>query len=381
MTVAEDWGHVLTRWTDAGLIDDVAAARIREFEQTRTASARWRWPMWVAMAFGALMLGAGVLLFVSAHWDMLSPNARFALVLLLVATFHAAAAACAERFPAMATTLHALGTVALGAGIYLAGQVFNLDEHWPGGVMLWAFGAAIGWALLRDWPQLALLAWLTPAWLNAEWYVATEPAHAVMAWRVDACGTFLIAIAYFTAIAPARDEQRRRVLLWLGAITLLPAAAFLAFTASDEWLYVTRSAIAIPFSVLALGWTVAIGLPLILAIALRRADAWPQTLATIWVVTLVNLYPMLGSLSLYVWWALGAIGLAAWGVREARTERINMACVILTATVVTFYFSQVMDKLGRSASLVGFGLLFLGGGWAIERLRRRLIQQTRGADK
>jgi hypothetical protein len=47
--------------------------------------------------------------------------------------------------------------------------------------------------------------------------------------------------------------------------------------------------------------------------------------------------------------------------------------------VIAFYFSEVMDKLGRSASLVGLGLLFLAGGWALERLRRQLVLQARGA--
>ena len=48
-------------------------------------------------------------------------------------------------------------------------------------------------------------------------------------------------------------------------------------------------------------------------------------------------------------------------------------------TVLAFYFSTVMDKLGRSASLIGFGLLFLAGGWALERARRRLVRVARGA--
>ena len=37
-----------------------------------------------------------------------------------------------------------------------------------------------------------------------------------------------------------------------------------------------------------------------------------------------------------------------------------------------------MDKMGRSASLIGLGILFLGGGWLIEKMRRRLIAQMRG---
>jgi uncharacterized membrane protein len=46
-------------------------------------------------------------------------------------------------------------------------------------------------------------------------------------------------------------------------------------------------------------------------------------------------------------------------------------------TVLTFYFSSVMDMLGRSASLIGLGLLFLAGGWGLEKMRRRLVAQVR----
>ena len=94
---------------------------------------------------------------------------------------------------------------------------------------------------------------------------------------------------------------------------------------------------------------------------------------------LVALRPALGSDALYPWWALGAIGLVAWGVRDGRGERVNLGAAIFAATIIAFYFSQVMDKLGRSASLVGLGLLFLAGGWALERVRRRLVLQARGA--
>jgi uncharacterized membrane protein len=70
---------------------------------------------------------------------------------------------------------------------------------------------------------------------------------------------------------------------------------------------------------------------------------------------------------------MGSFGLAAWGIREARPERINLGIAGFALTVLAFYFSSVMDKLGRSASLIGLGVLFLGGGWALERTRRRLI--------
>ena len=84
------------------------------------------------------------------------------------------------------------------------------------------------------------------------------------------------------------------------------------------------------------------------------------------------------TVALYPWWVIGAGGLVAWGISEGRSERVNMGAAFFAATVVAFYFSEVMDKLGRSASLIGLGLLFLAGGWALERLRRRLVLQARG---
>jgi hypothetical protein len=75
----------------------------------------------------------------------------------------------------------------------------------------------------------------------------------------------------------------------------------------------------------------------------------------------------------YIWAAVGSAGLVAWGIAEARRERINLGVAAFAITVLFFYFSNVMDKLGRAESLVGAGLLFLFGGWGLERIRRLLV--------
>jgi len=140
--MADSLTRLLIRWTQAGVIDDGTAERIRAFEQSRAGGTELRWPIWLALAFGGVMIGAAVLLFVSANWDNLSPFARLALVGLLVAVFHVAGAAMVDRSPGVSVTLHAVGTVAFGAGLFLCGQIFNLAEPWPRGLMLWAIGAA-----------------------------------------------------------------------------------------------------------------------------------------------------------------------------------------------------------------------------------------------
>jgi uncharacterized membrane protein len=369
-----EWASWLTRWSDAGLIDAPTAERIRRFEHERTGQRRLRWPILVALAFGALMLGGGILLFVAAHWDALSPAQRFSMVLLMVGGFHAGGAATADRFPAMSTALHAIGSVALGAGIALSGQIFHLDEHWPGGIMLWALGTGLAWWLLRDTPQMVLFAVLAPAWLTAEWIVAAGDRLDHLALRVLAGGTFLLALSYFTAAESGRMSRARTALAWIGGFALPPLGFVLAYAAAESWRPEHMSPV-----LLGVGITVAVGLPLAISYAFRRSGVWQNAVSVGWVLVLFLLGALTGNIALYAWWAVGAVGLVAWGAQDGRVERINMGAVAFAATVLAFYFSEVMDKLGRSASLIGLGVLFLAGGWALERVRRRLVDQTRGA--
>ena len=376
--MSSEWAGWLARWAAAGLLDAATAERIRQFEiaQDPQGEARLRWPILIALGFGALMVGGGVLLFVAANWDGLSPASRFALVLVLVSIFHVGGAVIADRFRAMSEALHGVGTAALGGGIALSGQIFNLQEHWPGGILLWAIGAAAGWFLLRHTTQLALVAILTPAWLVGEWIAATEGITAFRGAEAPAVGVLLLALAYLTAAGRGVSSRNRTALVWIGAAALAVAAPMLASLTAGNFTYDSR---AMPDAVWTVGWTLAFAGPLALAAQLRRMDAWPIAIAAAWVAMLVFV-PALGrDVPAFLWWGLGAIGLVAWGVFDARVERINLGAIAFAVTVLFFYFSHVMDKLGRSASLLTLGLLFLGGGWALERMRRQLIARSREA--
>jgi len=371
------WQNDLDRWLDNGVIDRVTADRIRAFEEKLAATKGLGWPVLIAMAFGGLLLGAGVLLFVAAHWDMLPPAARFALVLALVAVFHIAAAFTAQHLAVLATTFHAVGTISLGAGIFLAGQIFNLQEHWPGGLLLWAMGAWLGLALLRDWPQAALVALLTPAWLAGEWIEATRRLIGFEKPMTE--GLLLLSITYLTARTPDNESSIRKSLTWIGALGLFPLAAWVGIEPTSS--YQTTS---MPTPYWTLGWLIALCMPLIVAWYLRRQASKWNFLAALWVVVLgtmggsavaahSSLADFWRELGPYLMWSVGAVGLTAWGVHEAHKERINLGIAGFALTVVAFYFSTVMDKLGRSASLIGMGVLFLVGGWILERMRRLLV--------
>ena len=157
------------RWQRAGLLDAATADAIRVYESRQARPAARQWHVLLALILGGILLGAGVLLFAAAHWNALSPATRTLLVLGMVVGSHALGLAVGERFAGLAMAMHAIGTVAAGAAIALMGQIFNMQEHWPAAVLLWALCAAAGWALLRDPFQQILTLLLAPAWMAAEW--------------------------------------------------------------------------------------------------------------------------------------------------------------------------------------------------------------------
>ena len=368
MIMRTDWESRLERWETAGLIDAAAAAGIRAWESSQSRSRGLHWPVLLALAFGALMLAAGVILFVSAHWDELDSAGRLTLVVAMVAALYAGGAAVAGRFASLSIALHTVGTVALGAGIALLAQTFQLAGHWPAEVLLWAFGAAIAWLLLGHWTQAALVAILVPYWLAGEWWILMKDTRVGYFAPVSA-GICALSLTYLSARRDPDDDPLRKALAWLGGLALLPSAAITAF----DWHATPPGS-----GRLILGWSVAILTPFAVALTIRGRGAVWNAVAIFWSMILSALsYGRGDRILVYIWCAIGSAALAYWGVSEARAERINLGITGFALTLLAFYFSSVMDKIGRSESLIALGLLFLGGGWVLERARRRLLSQIR----
>jgi uncharacterized membrane protein len=399
--MANDWSSRLGKWVDAGLVDPDTAQAIHRWEALNgpplaaTGGARLGGAVSFALALGGLLLAAGLLLFVAAHWQGLAPSSRLGLLLALVLTFHGGGALASASFPALAATLHGIGTVALGGGLYLAGQTFHLEALWPEGLLLWALGAGLGWLLLHQWPQIALLALMAPAWLLAAWVRWVRDSNSSLGngpALVPAAGLLLLSLVYFSAPRGPHTMggPGRRVLLWIGGLGLVPAALLWALMPS-----LTSETPALPPSLAVCGWSVALGAPLILAWAMgghRLAVVgmaagwmlsglglarWAQTLSGSEVLTAAGPAAAVGQGLVHLWWLLGGLMLALWGSSSGRAERVNFGAATMAITVLVYYFSSVFSQLDRAVGLLGLGLLFLAGGWALERLRRRLLAAPR----
>jgi uncharacterized membrane protein len=374
----ESWEQHLVRWETAGVVDEATVQRIRAFELEEVSPVRQRWQVVVALILGGILLGAGVLLFVAAHWDEVSPTGRFLLVVGVLAALHLGAVFSAQRFPAMATVLHGVGTVGAGAAIALVGQIFNMQEHWPAAILMWALCAAAGWRFLGDQFQQVLSLLLVPAWLISEWsYWANNfGGFEVYLARMIA----VVAAAYLTAFIHSKRQVVFGILFGVAGIALIVAVGVVSdgWSSWESWPGLSWGlrlvAIAVMIATIAVGWmwerrsvipAVAVApMMFVLPWTIYRERAHRYT------------YQSPGLMA-YLVVAATAMVLVWWGVRERSRAVVNYGIAAFAITVAWFYFSSLMDQLGRSLGLIGLGILFLLGGWMLERFRRRLIEQVR----
>jgi uncharacterized membrane protein len=292
----------------------------------------------------------------------------------MTGALHVGGALAARSSEGLATTLHAVGTAAFGAGIFLGGQIFNMAEHWPGALMLWSIGAVVALVLLRDWPHVLWVALLVPAWLWGEWIKAHDwwdASHMAPA----TTGIALLAFTYLAAVSNERSATWRRVLSRLGAVAIIPSAILLGLTNDTGFQDIADRRAAASSAEVAFAWMIAIAVPFGVAWALRGRDALYLLIALAWSVIVVQVNPGsdAGELALYALYAVGAAGLVMWGLREQQRLLVNVGVIAFALAITGFYFSSIFDKLGRALGLIGMGALFIGGGWFLERTRRRLL--------
>lgn len=383
----ENAERYVVRWHKAGLIDEATAAAIRVYEAQQVKPRGRQWQILLALIAGGILLGAGVLLFVATHWDTVSPLGRLLLVLSMLVFFHGLGIVVRMKFPALATAMHAVGTVSAGAAIALVGQIFNIQEHWPSAVLLWALCAAAGWLLLRDQFQQTLTLLLLPAWIVCEWgeRASAYSGEGVYIARLLA----IIGIVYLTVFLRSRKQVVFGILFGVGALLLAISTGILAsgwdraYNSWHNWGFVPLSYRLVAIALMLL--TGIVGLmaerrslfPCVVTAVVMWALPWAQATVTYgtgerqWKTMQPNLlaYTMVAAAALLLVW---------WGVRIAAKSLVNYGMAAFALTVVWFYFSSVMDKLGRSVGLMMLGVLFLAGGWALERTRRKLVGSIAG---
>jgi uncharacterized membrane protein len=378
----------LTRWLAADVVDSATATRIRayeaDFQSAQKRPAGLQWQSIVALILGAMLLAAGVILFVNAHWDEIGQLARFALVLGMVTVFHLAGGIVRQYSNALSTTFHAIGTVSTGAAIALVGQIFNIEEHWPAAILMWAIAAAFGWALLRDQAQQILTLLLFPAWLFSEWEYYTGNHHGGEVYLARMIATW--AALYLTFWLTSKHKAVWGLCFTAGAIALIVSNVLLL----EGWAWYYNSHGFLSWGDRIWGWILIAALPLLISLIRFRLSLLPVVIALLVGIALpfcqtqasatyfngtANATYTHSAPSLIAHALIAAFAgfLAWWGVRQASKTLVNYGIVAFAVSIVWFFFADIFSKMGRSVGLIALGILFVAGGWALEKTRRRLV--------
>lgn len=384
--IMPDFDQLLARWRKAGVLDAQEEARIRAFEDTRQTSgiAGIQWQGVIALILGAILLACGVVLFVSAHWDQFALGTRFAIVLGAVALVHLAGGLVRAKYQALSVVLHAVGTIATGAAIAFTGEIFNMAGHWPTAILFWAIAAACGWLLLRDEVQQALTLLLVPAWMMCEldFYMFGHIGMAAFSGRV----LFTWSILYLTFFVGSERRLVQGTLFAVGAF----AAVIGTMMMMAGWVSWSSQQTFVPFSVQVWAWVVIAAVPLAIGAFHGHRGLIPIALAIVCAIALpwcnrsLTVTETIGNLertvtrnepgfAAHVIVTGFALLLCGWGVRIASRALVNLSIVYFGLAIAWFYFSNILSKGSRSLGLIGFGILFLAGGWMLEKTRRRLM--------
>ncbi|WP_045856122.1 DUF2157 domain-containing protein [Teredinibacter purpureus] len=138
----------LALWQTQGIIDNAQAQRIQSLYREHDEPV---WGKIIFAAIGSIIFGLGIILLFAYNWADMHRFSKMAVVLLSLITAHALGyyySGQHSNHPKVGESLHVLGTMLFGAGIWLVAQIYHIDEHYPNALLVWALGAlAIAWTL------------------------------------------------------------------------------------------------------------------------------------------------------------------------------------------------------------------------------------------
>ncbi len=423
----------LERWVGMGLIRPDTRQAILEDVAARTSrhSLAARFAL-VAGILGAILLSAGVLLFVGANWEEMPRLLRLVLLLTgMWAAFGAFAWLRRNAHPWLAEAALLVGLSVYGGSIMLISQMYHIHGHYPDGVLMWALGALLAAFVLGSQLALVMAAILLAVWTGSETFAFGEPrphwpflapwATAMLlavlrGWRWAIHVTVLTGLAWFMVtlglwlretdllsgeatglvlllvpftvlakgflLSGARDVRLARAgeaALWQGA-----AATLLALFAIQLVIWegrgiaeagsvgpAVRALVLVPAAMAGIAF-------------LRGRLAWPDLAVFILLVLWAGLASpqFWGDTGMTGRWlsALSMLGAATWlislGQRQPSRVIEWLGMLAFGGEVLFLYFTTLGDMLGTSLFMLVGGILFMALAWGMYRLAGRDGRKT-----
>ncbi len=398
----------LVRWQHEGLISNDQALRILGTYQGQEAlivrTQTQRRIVAVLAALGAILVGLGVILFFASNWEAIPQWNRFAIILISTAGAYALGYRLrfSRGYVGVGSAVLLLGALLYGAGIFLVGQIFNVEAEPHYGLLLWAIGILPLGYLLPLNGIITLGAVVVTAWvlvvsvLGPErygFYDALLPIRTTLA-----AGIALYGLGQLHIRHPATKAFGRPYLVIGALVAFSVFYTYVLSVTSLGGLAVAGRSLPGPLALLQFG-TLLLAVVILLGNFVLDPDrAWGSMEAAALVILLVvpwmtppgirNVAAAAGDGSQRLTWLLvsnllffgACLGAAVLGVHRRDRALVNIGLVFFAIGVATRYIDIIGKILNTSLFFIGGGLLLLGGGWLVERTRRRLLQRMEGLD-
>ncbi len=347
----------------------------------------------IVSAIGGLLVASGIILLISANWDIIPRGVKLISGLALMLGSHAGGWWTRSRHPDFSKTAEAfnlVGSVLLLANIALIGQVYHLSSRPPNAILLWWIGVApLAW-ILRSKPQYVLslcafLLWLGMEFLQDEGWFHSHGDEAAL----------LFFLAIFTALYAAGVGMDRTATREFSSVTQrfgLLGLSVCLLPLTFGWNGGRELSSLVWGSYLPFATVVAAGL----GAALRREQRLPVVWRGIWFGMLIFWLVLLGAVCVFgessgPWYYRHQDDWVAWlaslalfghclvmvnlGLLLGSRFFINLGLSLLAVDVVIAYFRLfgTMAVTGAMFIVSGVGLIVLG--IFIGKRRRTLLRQ------
>jgi uncharacterized membrane protein len=349
----------------------------------------------ILVTLGAILAGAGVIIFVSANWQEIPRIAKLVMLLVLVAGAYYAGYWLKYRrnFPRAGGAIIFVGAMIFGAALFLVGQQYHMPVDDPK-LLGWWFIGVIPVAYLTRSKAILTLAILAAlgglGYKTGHWFHGmSDPQFAFFAFYL-VLGAVLYSIGSVHSRFPRLKYYTPRYQIF-GLILVLLVMYIMSFKDiySDytltQWdLTKLPAAFVITFHIAA-GIAIA-GAIWSLALDIKRkqvAGRLTSDLAGIIIIAIISYvglflpfqsrapYIIVFNIVLFA----GILGLIFLGYFQGVGWLVNIALVFFGLFVIGRYFDLTWNLLPRSAFFIVGGLLLLGIGILLERLRRKTLRQ------
>ena len=354
----------------------------------------------VLVTLGAILAGVGIILLVSANWQHIPRAAKIILILVLNALVYTLGywLKYERKYSRAGGAVIFVGAMVYGAALFLVGQQYHLPIDDPR-LMTWWFIGVLPIAYLTRSRSVLVLSILAGTW---------GLGYKIFHWLDGIDHAEYAFFAFFLALGTAvysigvvhKHYQRTRLyapiykffglVLLLGVTFILSFSGVYSFNAFSAWDF---SRLPVGFVVtfnITLGATI-IGAAWCLAEDRRKKETAPKHWADLPAAILfaaasyiiINL-PFATSAPYAIIFNIlffgGVIGLVFLGYFRGSGLLVNTGLVFFGVGVIGRYFDLAWKALPRSAFFIIGGIVLLGVGILLERLRRKTLQRMKAIE-